>query len=75
MQKRILALMAATISNLLTAPAFAEAASLKLNDFAFGGDLTQGESEFRRFTLSLDMIKTCNDRIWVIFVYSIATTN
>lgn len=62
MQQKMIALLVAVILSVLTPQTFAGAPSIKLNDFAFGGDLTTAESEFRRFSLSASMVKNIQRR-------------
>ena len=62
MQKIIIALLGAATLTLLTLLATAEAPLLKLDDFAYGANLSSAESEFLRFTLSPTMIKNIQRR-------------
>lgn len=62
MHERIIALLGAMILALITTPVVAEASPLKLDDFAFGADLSSAETEFRRFTLTPIMIKDVQRR-------------
>ena len=62
MNKRIIMQLSTAILTLLTPLAMAEPQLLKLDDFAYGANLTSAESEFRRFTLSPTMIKSMQRR-------------
>ena len=62
MQKRLITLLCTTILAISTLPAVAEPPELNLDDFSYGGDLTSAESEFRRFTLTPNMINDMQRR-------------
>ena len=62
MQKIFITLLGTAILTVLALPAVAESPLLKLDDFAYGADLTSAKSEFRRFDFLPIMIKEMQRR-------------
>jgi len=56
-RQRAIVLLSTLIIAALIPPAIAEPVLLKMNDFAYGTELTNSESKFRRFTIEPKIIK------------------